>query len=343
MHSASLPPDGSAPSPHAPSAAPVRRAVFSGPGECRVETAELPLPLPGEVRVRARLSLISPGTELALLHRTHPGFEIPGFGWARYPFWPGYSLVGSAETEGESIAAGARVFARAPHATRSNVARAAVFGLPDMVSDEQAAFLGLAKIAWTAVLQAPPRPGEHVVVVGLGLVGNLAAQLMRLAGAEVVGTDLSAARREIGRACGIEVAEPDAFEPFRDPVDLRPAGRPTLVVDAVGSAATIDTCLNLVAPRGRVVLLGAPRSPVTVDAYLQIMRKGVAWIGAHEMHGEGEAVPATIERLIGALGAGSLRVEPLIRGTFPLEEAGAAYAALGSDPEGPPGVFLDLR
>jgi len=307
-----------------------------------VEAFDPAAPGENEIAVRGVLSLISPGTELSLLHRTHPGFEIPGFSWAKYPFDAGYSLAGVAESDAPGVPTGTRVFARTGHATRSNVHREFVLPLPAGLSDRRAAFLWLAKIAWTAVLQAPPGPGERAVVIGLGLVGNLAAQCMRLAGAEVVATDRSPRRCELARACGIEVAEPGTFERFQDPLDLGRDGRPALVVDAVGSSETILFALKLAAPRGRVVLLGAPRRPVTIDAYLYIMRKGLAWIGAHEMYGNDPDLPARLGMLATALADERVVVDPLVRGMVPLSRAAEAYAQLDADPEGPPGLLLDL-
>lgn len=318
------------------------RVVFAAPERVEIERVELPEPRADEVRVGGVISLISPGTELALLHRLHPGFEIPGFNWARYPFKAGYSLAGRVERGGGGFEVGARVFASTAHSTRANVHRDFVVPLPEGLSDRDAAFVWLAKIAWTALLQAPPRPGESAVVIGLGLVGNLAAQCLRLAGARVVATDRSARRRELAAACGIEVLEPAAFDPFQDPIDMAEAGRPTLVVDAVGSEATIPWSLNTAAPRGRVVLLGAPRKPLLINPYLHIMRKGLAWIGAHEMHGNGPALPETLDRILRALADRSLVVDPLVRAVVPMTRAVEAYAQLDADPEGPPALLLDL-
>ena len=63
----------------------VEGLVFSAQHVCEISTYDLPTELgPREVLIRNRLGLISPGTELAMFCRTHPGFAVDGH-WARYP------------------------------------------------------------------------------------------------------------------------------------------------------------------------------------------------------------------------------------------------------------------
>jgi len=72
-----------------------------------------------------------------------------------------------------------------------------------------ATFGRMGEIALTAVRVAEFSVGDRVPILGLGLVGNLAAQLFRLAGAEVMDADLPPFRLERARQCGIEqVANP---------------------------------------------------------------------------------------------------------------------------------------
>ena len=84
--------------------------VFSAPDTCEIATYDLPEELGrGEVLLRNRLGLISPGTELAIFCRTHRGFDVEGH-WARYPYYPGYCSVADVVAVGDrvtTVAAGA--------------------------------------------------------------------------------------------------------------------------------------------------------------------------------------------------------------------------------------------
>ena len=66
----------------------------------------------------------------------------------------------------------------------------------------------MAGISVTAIYSSSVKPGDTVLVMGLGVIGNLAAQLFQLAGADVVGTEINPFRVEKARECGIEVVNP---------------------------------------------------------------------------------------------------------------------------------------
>ena len=88
--------------------------VFPQKDTCVAENLAIPDELgPSEVLIRNRLSLISAGTELAMFMQTHRGFTEPDFGYASYPFRPGYAVVGEVVAKGAGLpklAVGTRVF-----------------------------------------------------------------------------------------------------------------------------------------------------------------------------------------------------------------------------------------
>ena len=86
--------------------------------------------------------------------------------------------------------------------------------IPEGVSDEEAAFNHLGATALNAVQRGRIRLGENVVVYGLGVVGQLSAQIARAAGARVMAVDKFESRRKTAEACGIElVVDPDKSDP----------------------------------------------------------------------------------------------------------------------------------
>src|SRR2546423_9000063 len=76
--------------------------------------------------------------------------------------------------------------------------------LPDSVDFESGAFSTLGAIALQGVRLAEPTLGESVVVIGLGLIGQLAAQLLKANGCRVFGIDLDASRVELARQLGAD-------------------------------------------------------------------------------------------------------------------------------------------
>ena len=319
-----------------------QRLVFPDKGRCEVEELLLDERLgPGEVLVRNRVSLVSAGTELAMFTRTHRGFDEPGFAYAKYPFYPGYLAVGEVVAGASDLQPGARVFHRGNHETFSKQKIADVVSLPGELSDEHATFLGLLEIAMTAPRLAPAKMGEQVVVIGMGGVGNLCAQLYLHAGAGLVAAaDLSEARLAIARACGVHAAFCVRQKPLADWVQGLGKRGAELVVEAVGSARGIGDALQCVAERGIVVLLGSPRTKMEIDPYFEIHRKGIAVIGAHGRNVD----PATKLRdrplLLEWLRMGKIKVDPLISQRIPFVEALQGFEGLRDKPDEFLGVLL---
>jgi 2-desacetyl-2-hydroxyethyl bacteriochlorophyllide A dehydrogenase len=310
----------------------VEALVFSAPHSCEVAAYDLPTDLgPGEVLIRNRLGLISPGTELAMFCRSHPGFEVEGH-WARYPYYPGYCNVGVVEAVGarvEGLEPGARVVHQASHSTATRQPASMVIPVGTL-ADERAVFLKLLGVALTPQLLAPVRFGEGALVLGLGLVGNLAAQLCREAGAyPVVAVDRAEARVAWARACGLDARDADG------------SVRAAYVIEAVGLAAALRAALDAVLPDGRVVILSSPRERIEIDPYFDIHHRGVQIVGAHEWRrdrAQRALYDAFLEHL---LATEQVQVDPLVSHRVPFHEAQRAYEGLRDDPGTWLGVLLE--
>lgn len=257
-----------------------RRVVFRGRGLVDVEDFEIPEPGPGQVLVETVCSLISPGTETAFLQALP---NTPG----RFPMYPGYSNAGVVIAKGGGVSAvevGDRVVSWKPHASHVVAGEGEVYRIPEGVPFEEASFFALATIAMQGVRKADIELGESVLVLGLGLVGNLALQLSKLSGGlPVVGVDLYDFRLEVARRCGAD----ETLNPAK--VDLKSAvleatdGKGAdVVIEATGSPDAIPLAFELAKPRGRVVLLGSTRGVTTVNFYSLVHRKGLVVIGAHD-------------------------------------------------------------
>nr|WP_243760526.1 zinc-binding dehydrogenase [Aestuariicella hydrocarbonica] len=126
--------------------------------------------------------------------------------------------------------------------------------------------------------------GEPCVVLGQGLVGAITAQLARLAGAvPVIVTDIDDTRLAASRAMGVQ----HAINPLHDPDGVKEALKAegldgvAVVFEATGARAPLEQALDLVAERGRVVIMsqsGDGQLPKFAD---KLMFKGVSLIGGY--------------------------------------------------------------
>src|SRR5499427_9659556 len=186
--------------------------VAPGRGEIR------PQPLrslePDELLIRMLVSGISRGSE-GLVFRG----EVPESEWQRMrcpfqegefpaPVKYGYSAVGVVE-EGPAEMVGRRVFCLHPHQDRFVVPRDAAFDIPDGVPDRRAPLAANMETAVNGIWDAVPGPGDHIAVIGGGVVGSLVAALMaRFPGAEVELIDIDPTREAIATALGCRFATP---------------------------------------------------------------------------------------------------------------------------------------
>ena len=184
-------------------------AAVMGNGHIGLIEQDVPPVGPGTVLVEVHASLVSPGTELGGWRQLAEQLAHPDPDAKPRPF--GYANAGVVREVGEGVedlAAGDRVACMgagyAQHTDLAVVPHNLCVKLPDSVTFAQGAYGHLAATALMALRRGQPEFGESVAVVGLGLVGQLAAQLYRLAGNFVIGWDTIAARNEIAAGCGID-------------------------------------------------------------------------------------------------------------------------------------------
>ncbi|RMG66652.1 MAG: dehydrogenase [Bacteroidetes bacterium] len=173
-----------------------------------------PEPLPdltaGQLRLRARYSLISAGTERLVARGEVPAeiagdMGVPFMGGAfPFPIKYGYSLV--AEIEAPAPQAGQLVHLLHPHQDRLQVPAGAVFPVPAGVPARRAVLASNLETALNALWDSGLSLGDRALVVGYGLIGALVARLLqRLPAVEVVVQEPDAHRRALAEAQGLAV------------------------------------------------------------------------------------------------------------------------------------------
>lgn len=233
------------------------------PAPRRVEIREEPRrPVgPGDIRVRAVVSGISAGSEL-LVYRGEAPRDLPpdlpsiggDFG---FPVKFGYASVGRILEAGaavEALAPNDLVFAYHPHQTELVMPADQAVPLPKGLPPELGIFAANLETAVTVVLDARPRLAEAVLITGQGVVGLLITMLLKRVGARpVVAVDLHAGRREAAKRAGADVVlEPGEAVPGR--IRELTSGRGVdVAIDASGSAAGLQTCIDAAAFSGTIV------------------------------------------------------------------------------------------
>ena len=123
----------------------------------------------------------------------------------------GYCNVGTVIEVGRDVIefkVGDRVASNGPHAEYVSVPKNLVAKIPEGVSDEQAAFTVIGSIGLQGIRLVNPTLGENVVVVGLGLIGLITAQLLKANGCNVIGFDFDQSKVDLANSYGIDAVNP---------------------------------------------------------------------------------------------------------------------------------------
>lgn len=328
------------------------RLIVLEPGKLELEPYEWAEPGAGQVLLRTDRTLISTGTELTMLLGDFP----PGSRWAqltRYPTPLGYSSVGEVLAVGEgvsTVAPGDRVASWAPHATHGLRSEQQVWRLPAGLDPEPAAFATLAEIVMGGLRRGRVAFGEVVAVVGGGLLGQIAAHFCHVAGArQVLVIDPAAERLPVARALGADHALALTAAEAAAEVERLTAGRMAdIVFEVTGSPHAFPGAVKLARRQGRVVLLGSPRGPVTVDLHDEVHSHSLEIIGAHNSaHPPTESpnAPWTVGRhtelFLEWQATGRVDLRPLITQRYSWREALEAFQMLRTDRSHALGVILD--
>jgi alcohol dehydrogenase/L-iditol 2-dehydrogenase len=194
--------------------------------------------------------------------------------------------------------------------------------LPDSLPFEKAGLTEPCCVAYNAVvMNGNVKPGDRVVVLGPGPIGLLCAAMARLQGAEVavVGLERDRTRLAVGEQFGcISIVEGlDAWVKQGDGLGVDG------VVDAAGISATLKTALDIVRPAGWISKVGWGKAPYghSLDPLVQ---KNVTLRGSYSHNWP------IWERVIRLLATGTLDVQKIIGGVWPLAEWHEAFEKMHS-------------
>jgi len=306
----------------------LRVAKPEGFGNVILEEVPIPTCGPRQVLIKNQVSLISRGSEILRRYMHEEAID---------PAIMGYSVGGIVEAVGAEAAArfqpGDRVAATAPHAQYviqdiDQMDGSRVWPIPDDISFEHAAFVPLCTGALTWSLVPGIQPGDTVVVLGQGLVGNLVMQAVRLHLLEqLVVVDALERRCHLSKTLGADVVINAAQDnPVQIVRELTGGRGADVVIDCVGGQAGLTSfaqAQDMLRDGGTLHLIGLYHGqPLPLDAG-KIQRKRL--IGGYY---DIASRAVMISRAVEAVQAGQIQVEPLISHRYPFQQAKEAYDLL---------------
>lgn len=322
-------------------------------GEIRIEQQAKPVPGEHEVLVKTEYSAISNGTETMVLNNKASGTRL------------GYNSVARIVAKGagvEHLDIGQRVacYGEGAHADYRLVPKVLAVPVPDHVDPEEAAFAGLGAIAIHALRQAKLQFGETVVIVGLGILGQIVAQIAHAAAYEVIGCDLLPERCEsLQAACpGITVCSDAAqvHEALKRLGAVGLLGADSVLLCGGGKGdGLLDQAIGWLRDRGNVVIVGVPDTVFTRNALFRkeaeirisraggpgryderYERGGYDYPGGYVRWTEGRNVAEFVRLLANK----RISLKPLVRHRFAFSQIAQAYRLCREEPERTLGIVL---
>lgn len=330
------------------------KQVLMKQGSILVEEVPDPTPESGYQIVRVSHSCISTGTELsglktastplwkralaepekikkALTMLVAKGFSktksiIQGKLTSGSPL--GYSAAGFIEGTNLRVACAGAQFAN--HAEIIQVPENLIVPIPPQLEFASASTVALGAIALQGIRRAQPTIGETFVVIGLGFLGQVTAQMLMAGGCKVIGMDLDCNRMALAKSLGIETAPVSQVDGV-------------IITAASSSSEVISTAFKLCRKKGRVVLVGdVGLNLKRADFYqkeLDFLISTSYGPGRYDDRYEEKGFDYPIgyvrwtenrnmEEYLRLLSEKKINIQPLIDSIFPVENATAAYQHL---------------
>jgi 2-desacetyl-2-hydroxyethyl bacteriochlorophyllide A dehydrogenase len=314
------------------------KVVAAKDGAIHIQELEPPSLSKGHLLIRTEFSAISPGTELSMTRKSQNQSFVLGYSAAGVVVKVGENVTGW--EVGQRVACYGAPYVR--HAELLSVPANLAAAVPDGVRLEEAAFAGLGAIAIHALRVADLRFGESAAVVGLGILGNLIAQIAKTAAFRTAGLDLSEARARLLRDCGV----PDACSSQAE-FESRLAGitggtgfDSVLLCAGGNGEKLINDSFRWLRDRGKIVIVGDLTAEFSrgdmfaKEAQVLISRAGGPGRYDAQYEQENRDYPIGYVRwtegrntseYIRLLAEKRISVAPLITGIYPVDEAAAAF------------------
>ena len=210
-----------------------------------------------------------------------------------------------------------------------------VYPLPPSIETRQAPLIQVLTTCLHAERRVDIFPGEFVVVLGLGVTGQLHVQLAKARGATVIGVTRSAEKRALAETLGADLTIPgggDAIDNVRAATDGRGAD---LVIETTGVVPSLSSAIHMARSGGRLLLFGIITATEGELPFYDLYFKELSLINARVA--KGEDYPGAI----GLVERGLVQLDPLVSDVMPLGKLESAIGLLGSDSGGRMKIILE--
>ncbi len=192
-----------------------------------------------------------------------------------------------------------------------------VFPLPADMTYEEAASVEPLSISYFSVRKGQPSEKDTAAVLGAGVIGLNAIQVLKAMGvSKVLASGRRPSRLQAAKACGADLVVDAAFDNVVEAIAKGTDGMGVnIVVECAGKQQTFDEAIDIARGGGKVLLVGVYEQPLSWDP-LKAMGKNITLVGCL-----GGNFPASIDLIC----SGKVNVKPYITHSFPLEEAAQAF------------------
>jgi predicted dehydrogenase/threonine dehydrogenase-like Zn-dependent dehydrogenase len=345
-------------------------------GETILEKVPAPAIRPGHVLIQTTRSLVSLGTERMLvefgnasliqkarqqpdkvkmvLDKVRSDGLVPTleavFNKLGQPLPLGYCNAGRVIAIGAGVTefhVGDRVASNGPHAEIVCVPKNLCTRIPAGVSDDAAAFTVIGSIGLQGIRLIQPTFGETVVVVGLGLIGLISAQILRANGCRVIGFDFDQKKVDLAKELGVVAVNPAGGTDQVKFVEEQTGGvgaDAVLITASAKNNEIISQAARMSRRRGRIVLVGVIGLDISrADFYEKELSFQVScsygpgrYDENYEQRGQDYPIgfvrwteKRNFEAILSAVESGQLDVEPLITERVPLAQYNSIYGNIG--------------
>jgi 2-desacetyl-2-hydroxyethyl bacteriochlorophyllide A dehydrogenase len=331
--------------------------VLRSAGELAVADVDTPRPRRDEVLVRVRHSGIC-GTDLKIFTGAVP---------VAYPLIMGHEMAGDVVSGGDGLVTpGQRVlidpvlFCGACVECRSGLTnlcasggiigrevnggfadfvtapRTHVHALPESIDTRSAPLIQVLTTCLHAQRRASVGAGQSVAIVGLGVSGQLHAQLARARGATmVIGVSRSAWKRQVAERLGAQVTSSSGDAAVAAVKDATGGQGADVVIECTGHMKALADAIAMVRPGGTIVLFGIYTDREAALPFYQLYFKEPTIVSARAAKGE------DFPESIGLVARGAVSLSPLITHTVPVTGLREALAMLEDDVDGRMKIILE--
>ena len=214
--------------------------------------------------------------------------------------------------------------------------RSHVFRLPETIDPRTAPAIQVLTTCVHAQRRTRIFPGQSVVVVGLGVTGQLHVQLAKARGAHpVIGITRSAWKRDLAEQLGADITLPAGEDTVRRVIEATHGRGADVVIESTGIVRSLADSITMARLGGTLLLFGITTVTEGALPFYQLYFKELTMVNARAA--KGEDFPDSID----LVARGVVKLLPLVTQVMPVSDLGPAIDMLKTDVDGRMKIILE--